>query len=188
MRRPPKPLTPTSLRDLATTYVARFATSTGKLESYLARKLRERGWHEREEGEEGEDLPPPDIPALVARFAELGYVDDAAYARDKAGALLRRGYGARRVGQALYAAGIDEATRASVDPEEAARREAAITLARKRRFGPFHAEPPDRKLRDKQVAAMLRAGHGFDHVRFLMDAPSEAALEEWLAEAADPLE
>ncbi|WP_245978597.1 RecX family transcriptional regulator, partial [Aurantiacibacter xanthus] len=81
-------------------YVARFATSSGRLEAYLARKLRERGW------EEGE--PGPDIPALVADFASRGYVDDEAYARTRSEGLLARGYGARRVGEALRQAGIDE--------------------------------------------------------------------------------
>ena len=43
-RRPPKPLDPARLHDLAIHYVARFSTTAAKLEAYLARKLRERGW------------------------------------------------------------------------------------------------------------------------------------------------
>lgn len=173
---PPKPLNSERLRDLALSYLARFSTSAAKLEAYLGRKLRERGW-------EGEGQP--NIPGLVARYVELGYVDDAAYARAQAGSLLRRGYGARRVGQALHAAGIDETIRAEVDPAEYARREAALALARKRRFGPFFDGAIERDRREKQVAAMLRAGHGYDHARRVIDAPSEAELEEWLDEARD---
>ncbi|RDC60618.1 hypothetical protein HME9302_01832 [Alteripontixanthobacter maritimus] len=174
-KRPPKPLDPTSLRDLALSYVARFSTSSHKLEQYLQRKLRERGWSEDAEEQ-------PDTAALAQKYVELGYIDDEAYARAKSGGLLRRGYGARRVSQALHQAGIDEAIREEVSPGEAARREAALVLARKRRFGPF-GPTVDRPMREKHLARMIRAGHGFDTARAVLDAPTEAAAEEWAAQA-----
>src|SRR5690606_23058438 len=127
-RRAPRPLDRAGLQDLALAYVARFATSAAKLERYLVRKLRERGW-------EGEGAADPE--AVVRRFAELGYVDDAAYARSRSGSLLRRGYGPRRVNQALAEAGIDEETRGAVRAGEAEERRAALAMARKRGFGPF---------------------------------------------------
>lgn len=170
-RRPPKPLGAARLEELALAYVARFATSAAKLEDYLGRKLRERGW-------EGEDTPP--VAMLVDRFVANGYVDDEAYARAKAGNLLRRGYGGRRIGQALSAAGIAEEVRADVSPRHGEARGAALALARRRRFGPFGSEPLDRPRREKQVAAMLRAGHPMDIARVVVDAPSEQALMEWI--------
>jgi regulatory protein len=168
----PRPLDASRLEELALAYVARFATSAAKLEGYLARKLRERGW-------EGEAQPP--VAALVARFVAAGYVDDAAYARAKSGSLLRRGYGARRVDQALHAAGIGEAERIAARAAPAERRKAALTMARKRGFGPFGRDLPDREKRAKQVAAMLRAGHGLDSARELVDASSQEAALEWAA-------
>lgn len=175
-KRPPKPLDEVRLKDLALAYVARFATSAGKLEQYLKRKLRERGWDGEEE---------PDIAALVARYVELGYVDDTAYARARTGDLLRRGYGPRRVSQALGQAGIDEEVRSRVEASELEAREAALHLARKRRFGPFAMEPVDRVMREKQLAAMVRAGHGFDIAKAVLDAASVDAAEEWVREAYD---
>ena len=83
-KRQPKPLDAARLEELALAYAARFATSAAKLEAYLRRKLRERGW-------EGEAGPP--VPELVARFVAAGYIDDAAYARNKSASLLRRGEG-----------------------------------------------------------------------------------------------
>lgn len=174
-RRPPKPLDAARLEELALAYVARFATTTAKLEAYLTRKLRERGW-------DGERPAAPG--AIAARFAELGYIDDEAYARARAGGLLRSGYGTRRIEQALRGAGIDEALRDRARPGERARREAALTLARKRRFGPFGPEKPDRERREKQMAAMIRAGHGFDEARALVDAESVEDAEQWVADAA----
>lgn len=173
--RKPRPLDPERLQELALAYVARFATSGGKLESYLIRKVRERGW---------EADRPADAKGIVERFVDLGYLDDEAYARAKSGALLRRGYGQRRVTQALSAAGIAEEVREEVRAGEAEERRAAIALAGRRKLGPW-GQPADREVRQKQLAAMLRAGHGFDVARAVIDAPTIDAAEEWAAEAEE---
>jgi len=173
--RTPKPLDQRKLNDLALSYVARFATSAAKLEAYLCRKLRERG-----QAGEDEQL---DIAAIVDRMVELRYIDDEAYARSKAGGLLRRGYGGRRVDQALRAAGIDENVRNDVAPSEKASRLAAFALAQKRRFGPFGPEPVERDRQEKQIAAMIRAGHAFDSARALVGAQTIEQAEEWLSQA-----
>lgn len=174
--RQPRPLNAAKLEELALAYVARFATSAGKLSAYLARKVRERGW---------EDEREPDIAALAEKMVRAGYVDDAVYARAKGSGLLRRGYGARRIDQALRAAGIGEEEREAASGSERARREAALAMARKRGFGPFDRNPPDPIRREKQIAAMLRAGHPLDSARALVDATSIAAAEEWVGEAGD---
>jgi regulatory protein len=171
-----KPLDSARLDELALSYVGRFATTRAKLVAYLTRKLRERGW---------EDAAEPQPAAIAERFVELGYIDDAAWARGRSDGLLRRGYGPRRVAQALGAAGIDEAVRGSVRPEEAAARGAAIAFARRRGLGPFGPDRPDRDRRQKQLAAMVRAGHGFETARALVDATSVAAAEAWAAEARE---
>jgi len=151
------------LNELALAYVGRFATSRAKLVSYLARKLRERGW-----GGERD----PDIGAVAERLARLGYVDDAAYAVAKARALTGRGYGGRRVHQALYAAGVGEE-----DGGEAralahdGRVEAALRMARRRKIGPFSATILDPVQREKAIGAMLRSGHGFALSRAIVDLP-----------------
>lgn len=187
-KRAKPPLDEVALRDLALSYAARFASTGARLEAYLVRKLRERGVAEDADGR----TAAIDVPALVARLVELGYVDDAAYARMRARDLGQRGYGARRVEQALWAAGVDEEIRADTAPGEAARRRAAVLMAQKRRIGPF-GEPADedadrleqRKAREKAVAAMLRAGHDYEHVRFILDCTGMAAIEQWLDEAAE---
>lgn len=176
-----KPLDRSRLEELALAYVARFATSTGKLKAYLERKLRERGVVDGEE---------PDVERLVSKFAARGYVDDEAYGRARAADLASRGYGARRVEQTLRAAGIGEKLRHDLGPGEAAKRRAALVLARKRGFGPFgrplDGAPEDvRKLREKRLAAMVRAGHDFDHARRVIEACTIEELEEWVAEIPD---
>lgn len=150
-KRPLEPLKPSDLEWFALRYVERYATTRGKLSDYLRRKIRERGW-----GGEGD----PDVVALAQRMADLGYVDDRAFAESKAGAMGRRGMGARRVTQALHFDGIDsedaEAVAPLIDDNVAA---SAIAFARRKRIGAFAREIADRPLQEKQVAAMVRAGH-----------------------------
>ncbi|KQM18767.1 regulatory protein RecX [Novosphingobium sp. Leaf2] len=164
----PPPISPSRLEELALAYVARFATTQAKLRTYLQRKLRERGWG-------GEGAPP--IDDLVERYVTLGYVDDASWARMKTGSLLRRGYGARRVGVALGQAGV--AQDLQVRPAQGEQRRAALVLARRRRLGPFALQPLDRPLREKHIAAMLRAGHPLDIARRIVESDDADALEEW---------
>lgn len=166
-RKPRPPLDSEGLERLALFYAGRFGTTRAKLADYLRRKLRERGWG-------GAGAPP--VEALVERFAGLGYVDDAAFARAKTGALLRRGYGTRRVTQALKAAGVQEEDMAPAREEaEEGALEAALRFARRRRIGPY-AEAPfpnsreGRDARQKAAAAMMRAGHALDLVRQILDA------------------
>jgi regulatory protein len=163
-KRPPKPLDEQGLKDLALHYLGRFATTRARLVQYLRRKLRERGWA-------GEH--PPDCEAIADRCAELGYVDDAAFAEMKSGALLRRGFGPRRVEQALVAAGVGEADR--VPLREAGRDQAAnsaIAFARRKRIGPFADQGADPDRRRKQLQAFIRAGHDFALARTLVFADS----------------
>ena len=191
VRKVPPPLDKARLEELALAYVARFATSAGKLSAYLRRKLRERGWEgEGEPGIEGEDaakpdVAGPDVAGIVARFVALGYVDDAGYARAKGGSLLRRGYGERRVEQALAAAGIGEADREEARASEREQRRAALTMVRKRRFGPFGPPLSNPVQREKQVAALLRAGHPLASARVLVDAETIEAAENWADEGDD---
>ena len=179
-RRPAKPLNQASLEELALSYAARFATSSTKLAAYLQRKIRERGVDD--------DAGQIDPQAVVERLVELKYVDDEAYARARAGGLLRRGYGGRRIDQSLRAAGIADELLEEISPHEAEARRAALTMARKRGFGPFGVQPLERDKREKQIAAMLRAGHGFDAVREVIDAQSVEQAEQWLAEAEEEAE
>lgn len=170
-RRPPfakpAPLDATALDALALGYVGRYATTRARLAAYLERKLRERGWAGEEPGDGAAQ-----VAAIVARLADLRYVDDRAFADQRAAALGRRGYGARRVGEALRAAGIEiDDARPARESAEAGAWEAALAFARRRRIGPFAAEPCDRERRQKALGAMLRAGHPLPLARRIVEAP-----------------
>lgn len=167
-RTPPPPLTRDTLRDLALAYVGRFATTEARLRLYLARKLRERGWA-------GEGEPP--LEALVAKCADQGFVDDAAFGAARARSLARRGYGPRRVAANLGAAGLARAAARSIADNVDAEA-AALRYAERRRFGRFGAAPPDPDAARRQFAAMLRAGHAPAIVRTVLAIDGEGDDEE----------
>ena len=175
-RKPRPPLDAAKLNELALAYVGRFATSRSKLISYLRRKLRERGWSNDAE---------PDLEELAGRLVRLGYVDDRAFAMSKARSLTSRGYGERRVGQALAIAGIaqEDGTEArSLAQAEAV--ESALRFARRRSIGPFAKTAPDPRDRERALAAMIRAGHRFGLARAIIDLePGSDADVESLAES-----
>ncbi|GAA0728105.1 regulatory protein RecX [Sphingomonas japonica] len=169
-RTPPPPLDRERLDRLALRYVERYATTRGRLVQYLTRKLRERGW----EGDTG-----PDLQALADRFAQLGYIDDRLYGEAKATAMARRGLGKRRIADTLRHAGLDVEDRDALAPDIAQREEeSAMTFARRKRIGPFAMTAPDRAQAQKQIAAMLRAGHSFDTARRIVAmVPGQDSIE-----------
>jgi len=168
-----RPLGAARLDELALAYVARFATSRAKLTRYLSRKIRESEWTD-------------DVDAVAAceavadRMERLQFLDDRQYAAMRAGAMTRRGLGVRRVKAQLYVDGIAAADSGeAIETAEGAALSAALGFARRRRFGPFGAASvTDPKLRERQVAAFLRAGHSMATARrILAIAPGdEAAL------------
>jgi len=143
-----------SLRAVALAYVGRYATSRARLTAYLARKLRERGW-------DGDGAPPLD--EIVTEFADLGYVDDQAFAIARGTALLRRGYGVARVRAALRNYGIETSLideTSDIEPEIAF--SAGLAFARRKRIGPYAKSVESPEMRRKSFAAMMRAGHNYD--------------------------
>jgi len=176
-RRPPTPLDQQALEQLALGYVGRFATTRAKLGAYLARKLRERGWSGAGE---------PDPAAIAGRLATIGYIDDRSYALAKARALSARGYGERRLADALRAAGVagEDQEDARLHGEEQAV-EAALRFAERRRIGPYAAAAADPPAREKALAAMVRAGHGFGIAKAIVTlAPGTEIDRDALADRA----
>ena len=164
-RQPRPPLDEAALKELGLAYVARFATSRGKMADYLRRKLYERGW-----GGSGD----PPVAQIVEWAAEAGFVDDQAYALAKAQSLGGRGYGERRVGQALRAAGIEEDDGAAArDFSRDTAEEAALRFARRKRIGPFGRTPVDRRESERAMAAMIRAGHAFELAKRILALPPD---------------
>lgn len=171
-----RPLNPQRLDELALRYVGRYATTRARLVDYLKRKVRERGW-------EGDD--DAKVVEIAQKFADLGYIDDRAFALAKASAHVSRGLGSRRLTATLRSAGVAEDDRA--DAMEMARDrsfESALRLAQRRKLGPFASRAPATpKEREKAIAALIRSGHRFDIARSIVDlAPGDEEGTEDLRE------
>jgi regulatory protein len=174
-RKPRPPLDDRRLEELALFYVGRFATTRAKLRTYLARKVRERGW----EGER-----EPDLANIAERFASQGYINDAEFALGKARSLAARGYGKRRLVEKLHVSGVEEQDSAAArELSDSQAVEAALRFAERRRLGPFATSLPDPPQREKMIGAMVRAGHSFALARTIAGMPPGAPVNaEELAE------
>jgi regulatory protein len=177
--RAPRPVTRAGLEQAALDYLGRFASSAENLKRVLMRRLRRAA------------LAPGDpahaeavgwIEALVARFRRGGLLDDRAYAEAQVASLHRRGLGRRAIGQRLAAKGVgrDEiaaALDALHEEEGDAELAAAAALARRRRLGPYRPEAERAARRDKDLAALGRAGFAYALARRVIDAADTDALE-----------
>lgn len=182
----PKPATPERLEKAAYAYLERFAASRAGLARVLWRRVRRSADLHGTDPAEGQGW----IDAIVERFARAGLVDDASYAAGRAASLARRGDGPRKIALKLAQQGIDEETRRQTLDALAAESgdlalEAAMRLARRRRLGPYRAAENRAAYRDKDLAALARAGHDFDTARTVIEARDETALDDLLDERAE---
>ncbi|WAP71078.1 RecX family transcriptional regulator [Jiella pelagia] len=135
-------------------YLERYSSSTDNLRRVLRRKVMRRAQARGEEPSQHEPL----IEATLARLAELGLLDDQAFASARLSSLRRKGTSRTMAAAKLREKGVSrEIVDATLEADETGEPEAAAAYARRRRFGPHRsAGRPDR--RDKEIAAMVRAG------------------------------
>ena len=174
--RPPRRLTPADLKGAALDYLDRFAASRARLRQVMLRKIRNSA---RAHG----DDPAPLLTALdntIQWLEESGFLSDRAYAEAKARSLSARGTSRTHIIAKLASKGIEsETARAAVDrlsmEYEEPELEAARRYARRRRLGPYRiADETRAECRDKDLAAMARAGFAGRVARQVIDAEREA--------------
>ena len=157
------PVDEARLEALAMAYVARFATSEARLAGYLRRKA----WRRADPTEASVW-----ISHICAKLVGLGLVDDRSFADMRARSLVGRGFGARRIGAALYQAGINEEISGNVIAGYADQApELAADFARRRRIGPYSGLAASPDAFRKALGRMMRAGHDY--------AAARAALTGW---------
>jgi regulatory protein len=185
-RRAPKPATPDRLTAAAEAYVARFQATEAMLRDVLMRRVR------RTERLHGLDADAHTaliaaVDDICARYVRVGLVDDAAYAAQRARVLFERGTAPGRIRRRLALKGVDpetaDAALAALEDAEAdsagadMERAACIRLARRRRLGPFNVRGDREARREKDLAALARAGFGFDVARAVIEADSPDDLD-----------
>ncbi|MBB4267088.1 regulatory protein RecX [Roseospira visakhapatnamensis] len=181
----PRRLTPRSLENAAVFYLQRYSASAEGVRRVLRRRV-------HRAARAGQALDPDEttawIEAVIARLRRAGLLDDARHAETRAAALTRRGESRAMVARRLRADGVDaETIRATLDAlaEDAPGPDpdlaAAVTLARRRRLGPYRTDPDERALRrDRDLAALARKGFSARVAHAVVDAPDGPALEDRL--------
>ena len=179
-RRPPD-LSAAAVERAALAYLERFSAPREQLRRVLARRIA----RAKRFGEVDRAAAEAAIDTVVERLVARGLVDDARFAAGRALSLGRAGRSRRAIADRLRAKGVGgEAIDAALErlAEEAPGGDlaAAVSLARKRRLGPHRpaAQRVERRMRD--LAALARAGFGFDVAKRVIDAESVAALEALL--------
>lgn len=187
MKRAARPITATYLQNAAAFYVERYASSAEGLRRVLRRKVRKAQMLDAPVMENVEQA----IEAVVQKFVTAGLLDDKSFAETKALSLHRRGASDRLTRQRLQAAGVDQDTvdsaMTSLDDEldtSPQKRElkAAAALARRRRLGP-HRTKDREEYRQRDLAAVARAGFALAVARKVIDAADPDALSAMLDEA-----
>jgi regulatory protein len=166
-----------SLREAALNYLARYATTEAGLRQVLHRRIDTwaRQAAGRDDVAERAAAAKAAVPGIVARMVELGLLNDAAFAENRARGLARGGRSRRGIAARLMAKGIDaEQIRAVLPEGEEAELAAALILARKRRIGPFRKGEPDQ---NKELGVLARAGFPRDVALRALATDPEAAEE-----------
>ena len=168
--RPPRKVTAQSIDAAALAYLQRFATSAENLRAMLMRRVRRSALAHDDDPAIGAKW----VDLLVERFLRAGLLDDASYAAARVVAMHRRGASLRGIRAWLAAKGVAAADidlaldRLDAEAGNSGLR-GAYNYARRRRLGPWRSA--GRKARrDRDLAALARQGHGYDHARIVIDA------------------
>ncbi len=168
--------TEAALHEAALAHLSRYAASRAALTRALDRRC------ERWARAAGTEDAAAALPALrqtvrtvVARLAEAGVVDDAAFAASRARSLGRFGRSRRAIAAHLAARGVagDDARAALPDNPEA-ELAAALALARRRRLGPFR-DPDAAADPRRELAVLARAGFTQDIAMRALDTDAGTA-------------
>lgn len=180
--RPIPDVSPSALEQAAFAYLERYASSSENLRRVLMRRVERAVRAEAIEREEGRRR----IDAVVARLEDKRLLDDKSYAEARARSLSRQGRSSAGIARRLAAKGVDSETAkaavGTVIEDGHSDLRAALALARKRRLGPFRVRVERKERRQRDMAALGRAGFSFEIARKVIDAESAAEIEEELGE------
>lgn len=164
-RKTPRPVrvpTATYLENAALYYVQRYAATTASLRRVLQRRVQKA----RHAYPDFDAAPCAAwIDAVIGKFVQLGYVNDAAYAEQKVQSLRRKGVSAKVISVKLREKGVS----ADIMQDDETELTAARRLVKRKRLGVYRTRAVDNAAQ-KDLAALARAG--FSH------AIAKAALSD----------
>lgn len=187
----PRKVSAQSLENAALHYLARFSAPSAHLKRVLLRRVDRSVRVHGGDPAEGRRL----VEALIERFSGSGLLDDAAYAAGKARSLRRRGTSRSVITRTLRAKGVSaDQTDAALtgltaeagdgENERDGEFAAAARLAQRKRLGPFRPQSARAELRQRDMAALARAGFSYDVARQVIDTDESETLETIIRQRA----
>ncbi len=174
-------LTEERLRNGAYYYLGRFAASRARLTLVLENRVRRAAFEGRCDLEEAQAWVAP----IVTKCVDLGLIDDTAYAAMRARSLMQKGKAPRYIMQDLRSRGLSDADvenaldslveEAGEDPSL----HAAKALMRRKRMGAYRDPAKREDFKDKDLAAMSRAGLSLNLARTLLALETAEEVEDY---------
>lgn len=162
-RKPTKKITPQRLKNIGLYYLKRFESSVENLRAVLKKRVNA---YARENPDFNKQEAFDWIEDILAEFERLHYLDDGRFTEIKVRSYLAAGKPARYIKNKLREKGIDESLIDAVFQEQEYNPlEMALTLAKRKKIGPFRADEEQRRLcRQKDMGTLIRAGFDYDVV------------------------
>lgn len=174
MSKPPRRISASSLENIALHYLERFASSAENLRRVLMRRVDRAAQFHGDDPAVGADL----VTALIERYRQSGLLDDGQYAELKSRSLHRRGTSSRAIRQTLAVKGveseaIDQALAGLAEEEGETDLAAARNYVRRRRLGHWRLPELRADHRDRDMAALGRAGFSWQVARAALDGEED---------------
>jgi regulatory protein len=178
-----RPVTRDYLFNAGAYYLLRYASSEANFRRVMMRKV-----GRREKGETSDEEIALWLDETCEKFRTAGALNDNGYAEGKVLSMRRVGKSASFIRSSLRAKGVDQTLvdsalerHESISPHDDDWT-AAVTFARRKRFGPYTKYRLDEtgmtsQLRNRQLASFARAGFNFGYAKTIVDAKTVEELD-----------
>ena len=168
-KRPAKKITPQRLKNIGLYYLKRFDSSDENLRSVLQKRVNQ---YAKENPDFNKQEAYQWVEDVLTEFEKLHYLDDKRFTEIKVRSYLAAGKPARYIQNKLREKGIANAQiEDMLDDFGYNPQEMALKLAKRKKIGPFRPDEESRKInRQKDMAALIRAGFDYDVVAEIMGA------------------
>ena len=157
-----KKITPQRLKNIALYYLKRYETSVANLRQVLQKRVNDYAYQNKEFDKHQAYAW---IEEIIADFSRFNYVNDERFAELKIKDYQTMGKSVRYIKNKLKEKGIDEEiVNNLLEEQEYDELEAALKFAKKKRIGRFRLADKQAEYKQKDMAALARAGFSYDIV------------------------
>ncbi len=178
-KRSPKKITPTYLHNSGLYYLERFSASKSHFITVMSRKAKRSCLHHKDQNYDECVIM---VKELADKFENLGLLNDDVYTNAQITSLRRKGLSRNGIVQKMQIKGISRdktiGTLEALDQEHHetehdAERHAALTLARKRKIGPYSTKEKQDENLQKSMGIFARAGFSYHIAKSILEMTSE---------------